>query len=108
MSKTLTINSSVEAFALELQHETRWQGGKFGGHSVNGIGALQRGMLPEPYHTAAADAVYAVYHYETPIAWKVQAGIWYVPDHFYSQTTSRLRNKIVAALESFGAVVEMI
>lgn len=108
MGRTLTPSSTAEAFKLELEHGTRWQGANIGGGPVSGIDSLNVGILPEPYWAAATEAVYAVYHYETPIAWKVEAGTWYVPDHKYSTTTSTFRNKIVRALESINATVKWI
>jgi hypothetical protein len=75
---------------------------------VQGIHFGGRGILPEPYWTAAEGAVYAVYHYETPIAWEGTGGAWYVPNERYSQTTNVFRNKVVKALEANGYTVESI
>ena len=108
MSKLTLRSDTADVLALELEHGTRWQGDKIGGAPVPGIGTMERGILPEPYWTAAEDAVYAVYHHETPIIWKVANGTWYVPEHRYSQTTSTFRGKLVAALEKIGADYELI
>lgn len=101
----LTTTSDVQAFTLELARGTRWQGNKIGGGPVPGIDGLNLGLLPEPYHAAAGEAVYAVYHYETPIVWQIADGTWQVPDHFYGRWTSAFRNKITQALETNGATV---
>lgn len=108
MSKLTVRSATADLLALELGSETRWQGDKIGGGPVPGISGLNLGILPEPYHVAAGDATYAVYHHETPIAWKTAAGIWYVPEHHYSQTTTTFRKRIVAALTGLGASVELI
>ena len=108
MSKLTARSITAEILAMELGNETRWQGDKIGGAPTPGLSGLNLGLLPEPYHVAAGDATYAVYHHETPIAWKTAAGIWYVPQHHYSQTTSTFRNRIVGALGTIDADFELI
>lgn len=105
MSKLTTRNATPGILAIELANDTVWQGNKISGHPMRGIGDMQRGILPEPYWTAAEDAVYAVYHHETPIVWRTESGAWVIPDHNYGQTTSAFRNKIVKALEINGAEI---
>jgi hypothetical protein len=108
MSK-IKITASAEAFRLDLEHGSRFQTtGSLSGSPVPGIGDMNRGLLPEPYHAAAMEAVYAVYHFETPILWKAQDGKWYVPMHSYSSRTSAYRNRMIQALEMFHADVERI
>lgn len=107
-NKMTTRSTTVDLLALELGERTRWQGDKISGGPMRGITGLNRGILPEPYWTAAEDAVYAVYHYETPIAWETEAGIWYVPNYNYGQTTTTFRNKIVGALGKIGVEFELI
>lgn len=105
----LTLSSiTEEILAMEFGENARWTGANIGGHSVNGINDMSRGMLPEPYWTAAEDAVYAVYHYETPIAWKVADGTWVMPEHFYSHTTARFQAKIRRGIDLTGAALIMI
>jgi len=109
MPKMTVRTATADLLALELGHATRWQGDKIGGAPVPGItDTTARGVLPEPYWTAAEDAVYAVYHHETPIAWKTAGGLWYIPEHRYSQTTTTFRNRIVEALKKIGADYELI
>jgi hypothetical protein len=106
----LKITDGAEKFRLDLEYGTRFTTttGKLNGAPVPGIGDMDRGLLPEMYWSAAAEAVYAVYHYETPILWKTQDGTWYVPMHLYSATTSKLRNKMVEALKLSGTKIEEI
>lgn len=108
MPRMTARSATPETLAVELGNRTVWHGDKISGHPMRGIVFGQRGVLPEPYWTAARDAMYAVYHHETPIAWETEAGIWYVPNERYSQTTSAFRSKVVAALEINGATVEWI
>lgn len=104
----IKISSDAEAFRLDLEHGGRFTSGTATGGPVPGVTDMDRGMLPEPYWTAAEDAVYAVFHYGTPILWKTESGTWYVPMHKYSVTTSKFRNKMVEALKMFGAEIEEI
>jgi len=105
----IKITATAEAFRLDLEHGARFTTtGPLSGGPVPGIDSMSRGMLPEPYWVAAGDAVYAVYHYETPILWKAADGTWYVPMHSYSGRTSAARNKMMDALELSGAHIEKI
>lgn len=95
----LKITDAEDKFSLPLVHEMRFVStGHIHGAPAPGIRDGDRGLLPEPYHRAALDAVYAVYHHETPILWKASDGKWYVPMHVYSGTTSAHRNKMMRAL----------
>lgn len=108
MSK-IQMTAAADAFRLDLEHGSSFSTtGTLRGAPVPGIDDMNRGMLPEPYWASAAEAVYAVYHYETPILWKVADGTWYVPMHSYSTRTSAARNKMVMALKLFGAAIEKI
>lgn len=110
MTTELKITAPEAEFRLSLEHEMRFTttGGKLYGGPVPGIKAGDRGLLPEPYHAAAEEAVYAVFHYETPILWRANDGVWYVPMHMYSGKTSTYRNKMVRALMMAGVTVEGI
>lgn len=110
MKNELRITAPETEFRLSLEHEMRFttKCGKLHGGPVPGIEAGDRGILPEPYHAAAGEAVYAVYYYETPILWRASDGKWYVPMHSYSKTTSRHRDKMVRALALSGIEVEKI
>lgn len=102
----LKITDTEDKFTLPLIHEMRFVStGHVHGAPVPGIKAGDRGLLPEPYHTAALDAVYAVHHYETPILWKASDGKWYVPMHVYSGTTSSHRNRMLRALSAGNAEI---
>lgn len=59
------------------------------------------GKLPEEYRESFKTAVYAVYSYATPIAWKTTENEWIMPDHSYSVTTSRHQGKIRTVLSQF-------
>lgn len=101
--------SQAEAFCADLLVGTRWVAGNLNGvPSPRMEDELDFGILPEPYHAAARGADYAVFHFETPIVWRNAEGVWQVPDHFFSTTTSKLRNKIVEALGLNGETVEII
>lgn len=106
----LKATDPAEAFRLDLEYGQRFTstGSLAGQPTPGGITDETRGLLPEPYHAAAREAVYAVYHYETPILWKTAGDVWQVPGHSYSRTTSKYRNKIIEALNLFGATVEFI
>jgi hypothetical protein len=56
------------------------------------------GQLPEEYQGSFGDADYAVFSYDTPIAWRID-GQWYMPDYRYSRTTTRHQSTIRVALE---------
>lgn len=110
MSKLTLRSLSVGILAMEIAHRNKWSGTNISGHPVPGITDTgHRGVLPEPYWTAARDAVYAIYHHETPIAWRIESetdhDVWVIPEHRYSQTTSTFRNKIVEALGINGAEI---
>lgn len=99
----LKITDADTAFQLSLEHEMRFTTtGNLHGAPVPGIKAGDRGLLPEPYHKAAEEAQYAVFHYETPIIWKGPDGVWYAPMHVYSGRTSTYRNKMMRALSLAG------
>lgn len=110
MSNKIKITAQAEAFRLDLEHGGRFvtTTGKLHGGPVPGIGDMDRGVLPESYWEDATKWVYAVYHHETPILGKKEDGTWQVPMHFYSNSTSSLRNKMIRALEMFGATIETI
>jgi len=94
----LTVNSPAESFAellrvgLEFRvSEALW------GHS----GAAQStGWMPGLYRDAylAQTPVYTVYSYLTPIAWLLADGVWIMPMVKYTQTTTRVQNKINNAI----------
>jgi hypothetical protein len=46
--------------------------------------------------------MYVVYSYRTPIGWVKMdiPDIWYVPDHFYSMSTKRHQNALLAVISS--------
>lgn len=103
------MTAAAEEFRLDLEHGSAFTTtGALRGGPVPGIDDMNCGILPEPYWAAAAEAVYAVYHYETPILWKTKSGTWYVPMHSYGTRTSSARNKMVDALKMFGASIEEI
>jgi hypothetical protein len=106
--KKLGTRSSEEDFALELAHLGRFSAGAITGAPVPGIGESDRGILPEPYWAAAGEAVYAVFSYGTPIAWRTTGGEWQVPMERYSNTTNRHREKIIRALDVYDVAVERI
>lgn len=66
------------------------------------INAHYMGSLPEHYWESFAHASYAVYSYETPIAWLNEDGVWIVPNIKYSNTTTAHQNKIRTALSWMG------
>src|SRR5512142_1466846 len=49
-----------------------------------------RGQLPEPYRSELRDSIvdYAIYSYNTPIAWRRVDGVWRIPSVTYSLTTT--------------------
>lgn len=51
--------------------------------------ATGTGQLPDEFAAEARDAVYVIYSYHTPIAWRTAAGSWVQPLTSYSPTTSR-------------------
>lgn len=109
MTNKIKITSPADAFRLDLEHGSRFTtAGKLHGGPVPGIGEMDRGILPEKYWDDAKNAVYAVFHYETPIIWKAKSGTWYVPMHSYSTTTSRFRNRMIEAIKSFDGHIEEI
>lgn len=63
-------------------------------------GHVPAGQLPQENWESYAGSTYAVYSYETPIAWVDKSGDWVVPDVKYSVTTSKHQGRINAALTS--------
>lgn len=57
------------------------------------------GRLPVEHLDSFLNADYAVYSYDTPIAWHRETGGWEVPFVGYSRTTTRHQNKIRTALQ---------
>lgn len=69
------------------------------------------GQLSGEHLVSLTDAVYVVYSYDTPIAWRLPENnggrqVWVMPAEKYSVTTSRHQSKIRVALESFAEVRE--
>lgn len=60
------------------------------------------GQLPENYHESAREAMYTVYSYSTPIAWRLADGTWITPQVKYSVTTSQHQSKIFTAISQIG------
>lgn len=64
------------------------------------------GQLPEDWKrtlTARFDVItYFVYSYKTPIAWFDKEVGWIMPDHTYSQTTTRHQSVIRYAISTLG------
>ena len=54
-----------------------------------GIGQLPREFAEVLLDTIKNEKLYIVYSYRTPIAWFSENSGWTIPDHSYSQTTSR-------------------
>lgn len=86
-------------FVPTLRNRTPFKtsGALSGGPGVNYL--PRASQLPPEYAASALDAVYAVWSYDTPIAWENPDGTWTVPDVKYSVTTSRHQSKIAAAVE---------
>lgn len=104
--KKLRTNADDLVFGMEMVSGLRFTTTvNLNGSPVPGVGPGNRGLLPEPYHAAAAKAVYAVYHYETPILWQVEDGTWEVPMYSYSARTSSYRNKMMRGLDGCKATV---
>lgn len=65
---------------------------------------LTRGDLPKTYHESFNEAIYAVYSYETPIAWIDKTGEIIMPPVRYSNTTTQHQHTAAQALGvGFGA-----
>lgn len=58
---------------------------------------LTRGDLPKQHHESFNDAVYAVWSYETPIAWITQKGEVEIPSVRYSITTTKHQQMVARA-----------
>lgn len=58
----------------------------------------ESGKLPDHYVESFSHASYAVYSYETPIAWFNEDGVWIMPDVKYSVTTSKHQGRIFTAI----------
>lgn len=71
---------------------------------TRGVEYLPRSsQLPSEYGKGALESVYAVWSYETPIAWANPDGTWTVPDVKYSVTTSRHQSKIRTAVDNIDS-----
>lgn len=101
-AKKFSRKMSADVLAVELGMRNRFVGPNYGGHRISGIDSGARGVLAEPYWSSAAGAVYAVYSYNTPIAWELADGTWVVPEHRYSGTTSRQQVQVREALGLLG------
>jgi hypothetical protein len=72
------------------------------------IGTAGRlGMLPDEYRSLwrqglilarNGHSIYAIWSYETPIAWRVDDGAWIQPEESYSVTTSRHQSRVAHAI----------
>jgi hypothetical protein len=79
------------------------------------IGSAGRlGMLPPEHRSLWRQAIilarnghtfYAVWSYETPVAWCVDTGTWIVPGESYSVTTTRHQSRIRHAIYLAGGVM---
>lgn len=58
------------------------------------------GLLDEVWEPFVREAEYVIFSYETPVAW-LSAGVWSVPDVYYTNTTARYANRVRGA---FGVV----
>lgn len=110
MTTQLTTRSSFHAFTDVLQKREPFKThGALRGQAVpDGKRMLHvghTGRLPHQYWTSFYQADYAVYSYDTPIAWHyAPLDIWVVPDFRHSDTTARHINKIKTALDTFAEV----
>lgn len=73
---------------------TTTTGNLWGTKGSRGVGRLPRN-LAEAIIDMEPD--YTVYSYATPIAWR-RDGQWFMPDVYYSVTTTRHQNKISTAI----------
>lgn len=120
MSK-LTVSGSWTQFVAPLRNKTDFTThGSLKGTSSDSISF---GKLPREFWFSAEQSDYVVYSYSTPIAWHVASssdvpasgstnahlydvdpngGVWVIPTHKYSVTTSRQLGRIHTAISQLG------
>jgi hypothetical protein len=96
--KTITTRDSDKMFCHCIDREPFNTHGEMHGNKVNwhsAYMALSRPgcRLPSKYHDSFMNAEYAVYSYNTPIAWYGPDG-WTFPEEKYSATTSRHQGRL--------------
>ena len=98
-------------YSRKSVHTNGWSGyrytGAFRGRRMT-VGLLSvLGQLPDEWralwHAHKGEIVYAIWSYETPIAWKLSDGTWHVPNVKYSVTTTKQQNKVATAISTMGS-----
>lgn len=79
--------TDIAGIAADMQARRMWRSTT--GNLYGSMWGLETGKLPAEYIDRFDKCDYAVYSYETPIAWLEGDDGWYIPSKFYSVSTSK-------------------